>query len=177
MTASIVIDPAVLEAELAAGRVYCPGCGGSLSPWGYAREREVRMLDGSRVLQPRRARCGPCDATHVLLPAWSVPRRRDGAEVIGRALVLKARGVGIGGSPSVWVVLLARSGGGCAPARRAEELHQCGVCSAVALSEELGRPSEATPLQHALDALGRAIPLEVAVLQPARLAVGAGWSR
>jgi hypothetical protein len=29
---------------------------------------------------------------HVLLPAWSVPRRRDGAEVIGRALVLKAQG-------------------------------------------------------------------------------------
>jgi hypothetical protein len=30
----------------------------------------------------------------VLLPAWSVPRRRDGAEVIGHALLAKARGDG-----------------------------------------------------------------------------------
>jgi hypothetical protein len=35
---------------------------------------------------------GPlCETTHVLLPAWSVPRRRDGAEVIGAALLHKAR--------------------------------------------------------------------------------------
>ena len=148
----------MLEAELAAGRVYCPGCGGSLSPWGYARERVVRMLDGSRVLQPRRGRCGPCETTHVLLPAWSVPRRRDGAEVIGRALVLKAQGVGhrriaerLGRAPGTvrgWLRVAAR---------RAEELRFCGVCWAVALSEDLGRLLQCTPLRYALDALGSAI--------------------
>jgi hypothetical protein len=35
-----------------------------------------------------------CGATHVLVPAWSVPRRRDGAEVIGEALHHAARGAG-----------------------------------------------------------------------------------
>ncbi|MGO9957659.1 MAG: hypothetical protein ACLP50_17085 [Solirubrobacteraceae bacterium] len=36
----------------------------------------------------------PCETTHVLLPAWSVPRRRDGAEVISRALVGVRREMG-----------------------------------------------------------------------------------
>ena len=44
------------------------------------------MLDGVRSVTPRRACCGGCGATHVLCPSWSVPRRRDGAEVIGEAL-------------------------------------------------------------------------------------------
>ncbi len=43
-----MIDSGVLEAELAVGRIHCPGYGGPLSPWGYAREREVRLLDCSR---------------------------------------------------------------------------------------------------------------------------------
>ena len=52
-----------------------------------------------RSLRPRRAYCRVCETTHVLLPAWSVPRRRDGAEVIGAALLDKdprkrPRGVG-----------------------------------------------------------------------------------
>lgn len=46
------------------------------------------MLDGVRRVTPRRAYCHGCDATHVLCPSWSVPRRRDGAEVIGKALRL-----------------------------------------------------------------------------------------
>jgi len=37
---------------------------------------------------------GRCEATHVLLPAWAVPRRRDSAEVIGYALLDHARGLG-----------------------------------------------------------------------------------
>lgn len=94
MSASVVASPDVLEAALAAGRVRCPGCGGPLARWGHAREREVRMLSCVRSLRPRRARCAPCASTHVLLPAWSVPRRRDAAEVIGHALVQKARGAG-----------------------------------------------------------------------------------
>ena len=61
---------------------------------GYARSRDVRMLDGVRSVTPRRACCRACGATHVLSPAWSVLRRRDGAEVIGEALRLAAGGHG-----------------------------------------------------------------------------------
>jgi hypothetical protein len=71
----------------------CPDCSGRLSPWGFARSREVRTLDGVRRLRSRRASCGACDATHVLCPSWSVPRRRDSAE-IGEALRLAAGGQG-----------------------------------------------------------------------------------
>ncbi len=158
MSVSVVANPNVLEAALAVGEVCCPGCGGPLARWGFAREREVRMLDGVRSLRPRRARCGPCETTHVLLPAWSVPRRRDGAEVIGQALVLKANGAGHRtiarrlerppGTVRGWL----RAG-----ARRADALRLCGVKWTVALSEDLGRPWLAdSPLQSALDALGRA---------------------
>jgi hypothetical protein len=83
-----------LEADLAAGAIGCPDCGGRLSPWGFARSREVRMRDGVRALTPRRACCQGCGATHVLAPSWSVPRRRDGAEVIGEALAQAALGAG-----------------------------------------------------------------------------------
>ncbi len=80
-----------LEAALAAGRILCPECNGSLAPWGWAREREVRRRHGGRLLRPRRAYCKRCARTHVLLPACCVPRRRDGAEVIGCALLAKPK--------------------------------------------------------------------------------------
>ncbi len=127
MTASVVMSADVLETELAAGRVYCPGCDGPLSRWGFAREREVRMLDGTRWLRPRRARCGACETTHVLMPAWSVPRRRDGAEVIGRALVLKAHGAGHRTIARRLIVRRGRSAAGCARVRAAPT--RCG-CAA-----------------------------------------------
>ena len=78
---AVTAQPEVLEADLAAGRVCCPGCDGPLSPWGFAPAREVRMLDGVRWLRPRRACCYACETTHVVVPAWSVPasaRRRGG---------------------------------------------------------------------------------------------------
>jgi hypothetical protein len=90
----MTVDPEVVETYLAAGRLCCPGCEGPLVRWGFAREREVRMLDGARLVRPRRACCQACQTTHVLLPAFSVPRRRDGAEVIGAALLAKANGDG-----------------------------------------------------------------------------------
>lgn len=85
---SIAITEQHVEAALRTGSLACPGCSGRLSPWGYARSREVRLLDGVRRVTPRRACCHGCGATHVLCPSWSVPRRRDGAEVIGEALRL-----------------------------------------------------------------------------------------
>ncbi len=58
-----------LEADLAAGRIACPDCGGPLARWGFGRERPVRMLRAGRPLRPRRAVCRPCAKTRVLLPA------------------------------------------------------------------------------------------------------------
>ncbi|MCI0686306.1 MAG: hypothetical protein L0Y54_03575 [Sporichthyaceae bacterium] len=43
---------------------------------------------------PRRSRCSLCLVTHVLLPVVALLRRADLAEVVGRALVAKARGSG-----------------------------------------------------------------------------------
>jgi hypothetical protein len=91
---AVAVNLDVIETDLLAGRLCCPGCERPLAPWGFARERELRMLCGVRSFRPRRARCGACDTTHVISPAFSVPRRRDGAEVIGQALLAKARGDG-----------------------------------------------------------------------------------
>ena len=91
---SIAITAEHLEAALARRLLVCPDCSVPLSPWGFARSREVRMRHGTRSVTPRRALCGGCGATHVLCPSWSVPRRRDGAEVIGEALLRAARGEG-----------------------------------------------------------------------------------
>ncbi|HUC61566.1 MAG TPA: DUF6431 domain-containing protein [Steroidobacteraceae bacterium] len=87
-------DRAVVEADLAAGRLLCPRCGvGVLGGWGCARLREVRMHAGVRRLRPRRGRCREqcCRATHVLLPDVCLARRRYGAEVIGEALLSLGR--------------------------------------------------------------------------------------
>jgi hypothetical protein len=90
----LITEPDRVEADLAAGRLAC-GCGGRLHRWGYAATRRVRQLTGTPTrLRPRRARCVRCRVTHVLLPAWCLPRRGDAAEVIGAALIAKAAGHG-----------------------------------------------------------------------------------
>jgi Domain of unknown function (DUF6431) len=137
---SVAISERQLEAALAAGELACPDCGGPLARWGFARSREVRMLDGVRVLRSRRACCRDCEATHVLSPSWSVPRRRDGAEVIGEALRQAARGDGHRviarrlGRPTGTVRGWLRAG-----RARAKRLRSCAVRWAYALDPELGR--------------------------------------
>ena len=87
-------DRAVVEADLAAGRLLCPRCGaGVLGGWGCCRLREVRTLEGARRLRPRRGRCRElrCRATHVLLPDVCFAQRRYAAEVIGEALLSVGR--------------------------------------------------------------------------------------
>jgi hypothetical protein len=87
-------DRAVVEADLAAGRLCCPRCRvGVLGGWGCARLREVRTREGLRRLRPRRGRCREesCRATHVLLPDLCLARRRYVAEVIGEALLSLGR--------------------------------------------------------------------------------------
>jgi hypothetical protein len=155
----MTVDPSVVEADLAAGRLGCPGCGGRLGAWGYAREREVRMLEGVRSLRPRRAYCRACETTHVLLPAWSVPRRRDGGEVIGSALLAKAEGAGhrtiaarLGRPPGTvrgWLRAFAR---------RAKTLHAAAVrwTQALNLAREPARPA-GSPLADAVEAIGSAV--------------------
>lgn len=83
-------DRAVVEADLAGGRLQCPRCRvGVLGGWGCARVRVVRTREGERRLRPRRGRCreSGCRSTHVLLPDVCLARRRDAVEVIGEALL------------------------------------------------------------------------------------------
>lgn len=91
----IVLDVEQADTDLRAGALACPRCWAVLRPWSSASPRRIRQLDGSdRLVRPRRARCSGCRATQVLVPAWCLPRRADSAEVIGAALVAKARGQG-----------------------------------------------------------------------------------
>ena len=89
---TVEADPVRVESRLAAGQVDCPCCPGVLRPWGWARPRGVHGIDGVR--RPRRARCGQCLVTHVLLPVTVLLRRAYAAEVIGAALLARAAGKG-----------------------------------------------------------------------------------
>ena len=86
---------AVVEKLLANGLLACPGCGGRLGGHGHAVRRPVFTAGRVPVaVRPRRARCGSCGVTHVLLPAWLLARRCDGTAVIGDMLARAARGQG-----------------------------------------------------------------------------------
>jgi predicted amidophosphoribosyltransferase len=87
-------DEARVERDLSEGNLLCSGCGAQLHPWGRARKRKLRHGAKDIELEPRRARCDGCLSTHVLLPALCLLRRRDLAEVIIRALILRAQKVG-----------------------------------------------------------------------------------
>jgi hypothetical protein len=87
-------DPEAVEADLAAGLIACPDCHGTLTPWGFSSEREVRTLAAVRRFRPRRTMCSRCGSTHVLEPASTVPRHRDSVEVIGAAWQAKVAGAG-----------------------------------------------------------------------------------
>ena len=89
-------DPDRVELALASGELACSGCGGVLGPWGWARSRWRRGRGGAgQRLRPRRGRCRACRATHVLLPVGGLLRRVDLVEVIGAALLARARKAGL----------------------------------------------------------------------------------
>jgi transposase-like protein len=87
-------DEAAVEADLVLGRLSCPNCGSGLRPWGHGIERDIRLAQTTERRRFRRSICGPCGRTHVLIHEDTLVRRRDGAEVIGCALVAKGRGDG-----------------------------------------------------------------------------------
>ena len=91
----VVACPERAERILQAGSMSCPRCRGRLRPFGHGRTRTVRGrgVDTLRVT-PRRARCGDCGVTQILLPATLTVRRADSTEVIGTALAAKAGGAG-----------------------------------------------------------------------------------
>jgi hypothetical protein len=91
---TVEADPVLVETRLAGGRLVCPApdCGESLRPWGWARRRQVLGIAGA--LRPRRARCGSCLVTHVLLPVTVLLRRAYAADVIGAAIQARAGGAG-----------------------------------------------------------------------------------
>ena len=71
-----VFDTTAARIALARRMLGCPGCGQPLRPWGHARERTVRDLDGALLTMcPDRALCTGCGATHVVLDAGLLPRR------------------------------------------------------------------------------------------------------
>jgi hypothetical protein len=58
----------------------------------------VRLLAGSEFRRFRRSICRTCASTHVLVPKDTLLRRRDGVEVIGKALSARA-----GGKSLCWI--------------------------------------------------------------------------
>lgn len=166
---SLSLHPEAVEAELAAGRLCCPDCDAPLARWGFTTERAVRTRHGVRRLRPRRARCGPCETTHVLLPGWVVPRRRDCADVIGDALLANAQGEGhrriatrLGRPPGTvrgWLRAFSR---------RADAIASCARrwTHAIDPRELQARgPAAGSPVADAVDALG-------AVTRACRLRLG-----
>jgi len=90
-----IVDLARAEADLTAGELTCPGCGGMLRPWGYGRTRQVRdHASTTLTLRPRRGRCVACGVTQVLLLGAVLPRRADTTAVIGTALLASTGGAG-----------------------------------------------------------------------------------
>ncbi|MFQ4149730.1 DUF6431 domain-containing protein [Arthrobacter sp. LAPM80] len=85
-------DPDAVESQLFGRELICPACRGSLKPWGFGVQRLIRceVPVVNRRYLPRRARCGECGSTHILLPAVLAARRADHAEVIADAVELSA---------------------------------------------------------------------------------------
>jgi len=99
---TVGVDAARVEERLVGGDLACPGCGGSLRPWGWARARVLRGAGGSVSVRPRRGRCCSCGQSHVLLPVFALLRRADVVTVIGAALAACRRGGAFGRWPRRW---------------------------------------------------------------------------
>jgi hypothetical protein len=146
------------EQLLLGGELPCPYCEVVLRPFGHGRNRIVRGLGSARLtVTPRRARCAGYGRTRILLPTALTVRRADSTEVIGNALVAKARGAGVRtvaarfDRPESTVRRWFRGAG----ERHAQRLYRRGVDRAVAIDRELlvNPAPQPTTLGHALNLL------------------------
>jgi hypothetical protein len=79
------------DREVKFPRLPCPSCAGPLVWWsGYWRWLRVPGRCW-RIFVPR-LRCGPCQVTHALLPAFALAWRLDGVETIGAVIAQVACG-------------------------------------------------------------------------------------
>ncbi len=174
-----VVDPDAARAALSVGDLPCPqpDCAGTLRIWSPARTRHVQLPGGQwRRLRPDRARCRACGVTHVLLPAWCLPRRAYSTEVVGAALLAAAQGAGYAraaaaaGAPTGTVRDWLRAVGRSAPALTAQALAVAGAAGeADSCWQRSSRPCSAlTSAVTALAAAARAFHLTLTRASPAR---------
>jgi hypothetical protein len=139
----------------------CPRCPGRLRPFGHGRTRTVRGHGGDMLrVTPRRARCGDCGGTQILLPTTLTVRRADSTEVIGAALAAKAGGAGFRAIAATLArpVSTVRSWLRRIPERHARWLYERAVDRAVQIDRELlvGPAQYPTVLGQALNLLAGA---------------------
>ncbi|HEV3295073.1 MAG TPA: DUF6431 domain-containing protein [Streptosporangiaceae bacterium] len=154
-----VFDTAAARIAVACRKLGCPGCGQPLRPWGHARERTVRDLDGTPVtVRPDRALCTGCDVTHVVLDAGLLPRRAYAVGLIGQALVAAALGSGHRRIARDLAVPAGTVRGWIRGARRsAAPLRITGIRAVVAYDQDaLPAPGRSDELGCALEHLGAA---------------------
>ncbi|WP_009480582.1 hypothetical protein [Rhodococcus sp. JVH1] len=89
----IIRRPEEAEKLLDTGTMVCPSCRGPL-----AKRATVTSAPsappGAATVRPSRVRSRECTATHILLPTAMHARRADTTEVIGSALIHKAKVLG-----------------------------------------------------------------------------------
>lgn len=157
----VVPCPERAERILQAGNMGCPRCPGRLRPFGHGRTRTVRGRGGDMLrVTPRRARCGDCGGTQILLPTTLTVRRADSTEVIGAALAAKAGGAGFRAIAATLArpVSTVRSWLRRIPERHARWLYERAVDRAVQIDRELlvGPAQYPTVLGQALNLLAGA---------------------
>jgi hypothetical protein len=157
----VVACPERAERILQAGNMGCPRCPGRLRPFGHGRTRTVRGRGGDMLrVTPRRARCGDCGGTQILLPTTLTVRRADSTEVIGAALAAKAGGAGFRAIAATLArpVSTVRSWLRRAPDQHARWLYERAVDRAVQIDRELlvGPAQYPTVLGQALNLLAGA---------------------
>jgi transposase-like protein len=157
----VVACPERAERILQAGNMGCPRCPGRLRPFGHGRTRTVRGRGGDMLrVTPRRARCGDCGGTQILLPTTLTVRRADSTEVIGAALAAKAGGAGFRAIAATLArpVSTVRSWLRRIPERHARWLYERAVDRAVQIDRELlvGPAQYPTVLGQALNLLAGA---------------------
>jgi hypothetical protein len=169
-----VVDAHAARHALAAGRLTCPSCDGSLRPWGRTRARTVAGHRGTATVRLDRARCRSCRATHVVLPADLVAGRSYPIALIGAALAAAGQGAGSGAVAAQLGVPAGTVRSWLRRARNnAEALYRFSVQTVVALEPDLlPTTPRATTLGNALDALAAAALATIRRFtpdQPARL--------